>query len=386
MRGFSLDVRYATRMLLKSPGFATAAVLTLGLGIGASTAMFSILNAVLLRPLPFAEPDRLVIGRATFPGTRTNPVSAPDYRDYRDSSDVFQTPLAAIRGFPTQSTVTGASEPERLASTSVSRDLFSTLGVQPLIGRTFTAEEDQPGGARAVLISYAYWQRRLGGSPRALEQALIIDGNPCSIVGVMPARFRFVLSVDVWFPMGADPTSRMARRFHNWILLGRLKPGVSLWQAQSRMDAISQHLQAQYPDSNRNKGLSLVSLHSMLVGRNRQTLLILMGAVGLVLLIACGNVAGLLVARGSARRREFAMRAALGASSRRILRQVLTESLLLAGAGALLGTGLAVALQRLVVSAIPPAVFGGWDVRLDTTVLGFVLLASVLAALLFGIA
>lgn len=386
MRGFRLDLRYALRMLLKSPGFAAAAVLTLAVGIGASTAMFSILNAVLLRPLPFAEPDRLVIGRATFPGTRVNPVSAPDYRDYRDSSDVFQTPLAAIRGFPIQSAVTGGSEPERLASTSVSRDLFSTLGVQPLIGRTFTAEEDQPGGAQAVLISYAYWQRRFGGSPQALGQALIIDGNSYTIVGIMPARFRFLLSVDLWFPMGADSVSRMARRFHNWILLGRLKPDASPEQAQSRMDAISQHLQAQYPDSNRNKGLSLVSLHSMLVERTRQTLLILMGAVGLVLLIACGNVAGLLVARGSARRREFAMRAALGASSRRILRQVLTESLLLAGAGALLGIGLAVLLQRLVVGVTPPAVFGGWDVKLDATVLGFAVLVSVLTALLFGIA
>ncbi len=386
MRGFGSDLRYALRMLVKSPGFSVVAVLTLATGIGANTAIFSILNAMLLRPLPFAEPDRLIIARATFlPFTRTNLVSAMDYRDYRDSSDVFQS-LAAIRGFPTQSTITGGTDAERLASTSISRDLLSTLQVQPQIGRAFSAEEDQPGGNRAVLISHAYWQRRFGGSPGVVGQPLVIDGNPCTVVGVLPPRFRFLLSVDLWFPMGADSVSRMARRFHNWILLGRLKPGVTPERAQSQMDVISQRLQTQYPDSNRGKGLSLVPLHSMLVERTEQTVLILMGAVGLVLLIACGNVAGLLLARGSARRREFAMRAALGASSGRILRQVLTESLSLAGAGALLGVALGLVLQRALVSVIPVAIFGGWDVKLDAAVLAFVVGVSVLTAFLFGIA
>jgi len=296
--------------------------------------------AALRRPLPFEEPDRLVIGRATFPGTRTNPVSAPDYRDYRDSSDVFRTPMAAIRGFPIQSTVTGGSEPERLASTSVSRDLFSTLGVQPLIGRTFTAEEDQPGGARAVLISYAYWQRRLGGSPRALEQALIIDGNPCSIVGVMPARFRFVLSVDLWFPMGADPTSRMARRFHNWILLGRLKPGVSLEQAQSRMDAIA-----------------LEELIGRAAFDRRFVAVLLTGFAGAALFLAALGLYGVLAFDVTRRIQEIGVRMALGARASQVVGLFLRRGILVVAIGLLAGLLGSVAATRLLQNLlfqVPP--------------------------------
>ena len=340
MRGFRAGLRYAYRMLVKSPAFSVTVVLTLAIGIGANTAIFGFLYALLLRPLPFAEPDQLVIGRATFlPRNRANPVSASDYRDYRDSSGVFET-LAAIRGFPVESTVRGGMEAERLASTSVSRNLLAALRVTPQLGRGFSVQEDLPGGAPAVIISHRFWQRRFGGSPQALGQLLVVDGNACTIVGVMPARFHFLLSVDLWFPMNADPASQMARRFHNWILLGRLRPGVSLHQAQSRIDSISRHLEAQYPDSNRRKGLSLAPLHAMLVERTERTLLILMAAVGALLLIACANAAGLLLARGAARRAEFALRAALGASASRILRQGLTESLLLAGGGAVLGLGL----------------------------------------------
>jgi len=380
------NLRYGLRSLAKSPGFTIVALATLAIGIGANTAIFGFLYAMLLRPLPFAEPDRLVIGRATFlPQTRTNPVAAPDYRDYRDSSDVFET-LAAIRGFPIESTVSGGMEAERLASTSVSRSLFAALRVTPQLGRGFSAEEDLPGGAPAVIISHGYWQRRFGGSPQALGQLLAVDGNPRTIVGVMPASFHFLLSVDLWFPMNADSASQMARRFHNWILLGRLKPGVSLLRAQSQIDSISRHLEARYPDSNRGKGLSLVPLHAMLVERTERTLLILMAAVGTVLLIACANVAGLLLARGAGRRTEFALRAALGASASRILRQVLTESLLLAGGGAVLGLGLGALLQRVGASAMPPQVLGGWTIRLDTAVVAFVMAVCVFTALLCGVA
>ncbi len=379
------DVRFSLRSLAKSPGFSTVVILTLALGIGATVAMYSVLDAALGRNLPYHEPERLALGRATFNGNVNPFASFPDYLDYRDQNESFES-LAALTGFTLPVTITGVEEPERLTGILVTGDLFPTLGVTAHLGRTFSPEEAAPGGTPSLILSYGYWQRAFGGSPDVLNRVVNVNGTPLPIVGVMPASFHFLYEVDVWLP-GADggPMTGI-RRYHNWIMVGRLKPGVTVEAAQSEMDVISARLEEAYPESNQNKALQIDGLHEAMVEGYRQSLYILMGAILLVLLIACGNVAGLLMARGSTRTTELAVRTAMGAQQGRLVWQLLTESVVTAGIATGLGVFLALWLQDLILGFASMELLGLQDIGVSGRMMAFALTLSLATALLFGIA
>lgn len=379
------DVRFAFRTMKTHPVFTIVVILTLAVGLGANTAIFSVLHAALFEALPYEDPQRLVMGRTTFKG-RINPVgSAHDYFDYREQADVFSS-FAAITGFPVDVTITGGASPERLVSSTVSHELFGTLGVDPVAGRHFRPEEGTLGAPDVVIISYGYWQRRFGGAADAIGRPLVVNGIPSTIVGIMPAGFRFLWNVDVWAPMRRNGPWANARRFHNWLMVGRLRPGVSLEQAQGQIDVISARLEAQYPDSNTGKALRLDILQDAIAEDDAPRLLLLMAAVAVVLLITCGNVAGLLLARSSARRAETAVRAALGASRSRLVRQFLTESLVLAGVGGILGAAVAGWLHRSLPMMVGLDTLGVTDVGFNGPVILFAAGVTLLTGLLFGIA
>ncbi len=381
--GIWQDIRYGARSLLRARGFSVVIVLILAVGIGANVAMFSIIDSAMLRPVAYPEPERLVLGRKTVNGELNPPVSAQDYWDYRDLSTSFES-LEAYVGFTNSYTITGIAEPERIDGLLVTVGLFPTLGINPQLGRHFAADEGLEGAPDVAIISYGYWQRRFGGSPDALGGTLMVDGEPYTIVGVMPAGFRIGFDVEIWLPMRPDSPYTEQRRWHNWLLVGRLGTGVNIEQAQADVDVISAQLEAQYPDSNTGKGLLLTDLREAVVESYRSSLLLLMGAVALVLLIACGNVAGLLLARGSTRRAELSLRTALGASGPRLMRQLLTESLVLAVVGGIMGTLLANWLQDLLVRPVSLGLPNALRADMSGTALGFALLVSLATGLLFG--
>jgi putative ABC transport system permease protein len=380
------DLRYALRMLAKRPGYTAVAALTLALGIGANTAIFSVVNAVLLRPLPFAAPERLVYaeGADLRDGSKGGSISAPDFLDYREQNHVFER-LAAF--MPQSFTVTGdGSASERIESARVSHGFFETLGVAPLGGgRAFLAEEEQGGRNAVAVLSHGLWQRRYGSDPKIVGKSISLDGEAVTIVGVMPAGFDYPRGAQLWSPIAFKSQHTSQRRAHFLRAVGRLKPGVTLSQAQEEINAVGRRLEQQYPDSNTNYGMGLTPLTEWMVGEMRSTLLILLVAVGFVLLIACANVANLSLARGASRSREVAIRSALGASRGRVVRQLLTESVVMALAGGAAGLLLAMWGVDLLVSLSPENLPRVKEVTTDWRVLGFTLLVSVVTGILFGL-
>ena len=381
------DIRYGARSLLKRPGFTMIAVIALALGIGANTAIFSLVNAVLLQPLPFAEPDRLVWvwGNIRNGGSRAS-VSPPDFLDYRQQNTTFEE-FAAAFGAPLPLNLTGSGEPERLTAAGVTGNYFTALGAQPQLGRTFLLENEKPGSDQVAVLSHGLWQKRFGGDPTIVNKTVVLDGKNFAVIGVMPQGFNFPQAAELWVPINFEIDAEMKiRKAHFLRPIGKLKDGVTLAQAQADMDVIARRLEEQYPDSNLGWSLRLVSLREQLIGNTRPTLFILFGAVGFVLLIACANVANLLLVRAAGRQKEIALRTALGAGRFRIVRQMITESVLLALIGGALGTILAVwgieLLVKLSEGNIPPTA----QVRIDATVLAFTLLTSVFTGVLFGLA
>jgi len=378
------DFRFSLRTARSAPWFSAVSVLTLALGIGSSVAMFGVLHAVFLRPLPFSHPQELVVGRATVEGHLNPFVSGADYYDYRDQAQTFQE-LAAVLPFPSGMTESGRAEAQRVALSVASPNLFSTLGVSPALGRTFLQEDGLAGAQDVVLLSHSYWLNALGGDVEALGTSLTLDGNPFTVVGVLPPDFFFMLSADAWIPMRPDRWAAASRGNHNWYLVGRLTAGTTQDRAQAEVDAISARLQAEYPETNANKALLITGLHQVLTEDYRLSLWLISGAVLLVLLIACGNGAGILLARAPSRRFDLSVRSAMGAPRGRLVRQLLSESLGLALAAGALGTLLAVGFQRVMLQFLSMERLGLEDPGVSLPILGAALGVSLVAGLMAGI-
>ncbi|HEX8476059.1 MAG TPA: ABC transporter permease [Pyrinomonadaceae bacterium] len=382
MRTLWQDLRYGMRMLWKSPGFLAAAVLCLGLGIGATTVVFSIVNAMLLRPLPYHEPERLMAVNEfqTRQGYDTE-VSYPNFIDWRKQSSVFE----GIAVYDDRDlALTGEGEPERIDGQTVSANLFNVLGVRPILGRTFTPEDEKPGASLVVLMGHRLWQRRFQSNPDIVNRTIELNGRTYAVAGVMPEEFRFPEWSELWVPTAFE-VNEAFRGDHSFECVARLKAGVSPKQAQSEMTTIARRLEQQYP-SNANWGVIVQPFREAKVGEIRPVLYIFIGAVLFVLLIACANIANLLLARGISRGKEIAIRTALGASRGRIVRQLLTESVIIGLAGGGLGVLLALWGLDLVLAAIPIELPFWIRFDIDGGVLLFTLLVSMLTGVIFGLA
>jgi len=375
------DLRYALRTLAKSQGFSFIVVLTLALGIGANTAIFSVVKGVLLTPLPYKDPSRLVVVWESKGTSNRNVVTPANYMDWHDRATSFNG-LALLSW--TGLTLTG-DQAEGVKGRAVTPDFFGVVGATPLLGRTFTAEESRPNGPRVVVLSEALWRRRFGADRTIIGRAVPVAGGTVRVVGVMPASFRPILGdEEYWAPMALDWFNR-ARVGRYAMALGRLKDGVTVERAQTDMSRIARQLESDYPDYNTGWGATVLPLTEQVVGGSRRTILIVLGAVSLVLLIACANVANLMLARAASRGRELAVRAALGAPRWRLVRQALVESVMLALAGGAAGALLASWGVHLLVRAAPPEVPRIADIRLDLTVLAVTALVSMAAGVLFGL-
>ena len=378
------DARYAVRSLRKHPSFAVIAIFTLALGIGANTAIFSMINAVLLRPLPYSDADRLVVLTETV-AERPIGVSYPNFVDWRNQNTVFEN-IAAVRHRESFN-LTGSGESERLQGRLVSANFLSTLGVKPILGRDFSAEDDRQGAAPVVMLSHALWQRRFGADEKIIGQQLTLNRESFTVVGVTPAGFEYRLDADLSVPIGLSTERFSARGRDPGIeAIARIPAGVSSETANAELNTIAARLEQQYPETNKGRRVRLDSLREVIVGDIRPILLTLLGAVGLVLLIACANVANLLLARSARRQKEIAIRTALGAGRSRILRQLFTESVMLAISAGIIGLLLAVVGTGLLSSYIPEGIPRLREISIDTSVLLFTLGASLLTGLLFGLA
>jgi putative ABC transport system permease protein len=386
MQFFWQDLRYGFRTLLRNPGFCAVAILALALGIGPNTAIFTMVNAVLLKPLPVPAPDRVVMiwGTLLKSGFDQMPVSAADFLDWKRQAHSFDEMSAAFAIPEYGLNVSGAGDPERVPAALASREFLPALGIKPVAGRNFLPEEDRAGGPPAVLISHAFWQRRFHSDPAAIGRTLTVDGVPRTIAGVVPHELGEMVAADLWLPTAINPNNP-ERQNHNYGIVARLKPGVTVAQARAEMTVIARRLESAYPATNTGWGITLFPMAEMFTGRIRPVLLVLLGAVGLLLLIACANLANLLLARAATREKEIAIRGALGAGRRRIVRQLLTESLVLALAGGALGLALAAWGVRLMRGVVPGMFPMLQHMRVDVPVLAFTFGISILTGLLFGL-
>ncbi len=390
MGTFAFDIRYAFRMLARNPGFAAIAILALALGIGVNTAIFTVVNAVLLQPLPYPEPDRLMELDRQFPNGRGNSISIPKYMAWKDNH-VFQS--MTLYGFAASGMNLGAGDrPEQVKTLQVSSGFFQVFGVSPEAGRTFTASEDVPNGPAVAVLTHEMWQARLGGDPRIIGRPVLLNGQPYTVLGVLPKGFRSVPQADVFLPLQADPQS--TNQGHYLSVAARLKPGVTLSSARAEMKIAGERFRRANPKwMDKDESVAVTPMGEAAVSDIKTALLVLLGAVGFVLLIACANVANLLLARAAARQREMALRAAVGAGRWRVVRQLLTESVLLAGIGGALGFALGswgVRALLLLVPANIPRLMDADGVRavappLDWRVAAFTLAAALLTGILFGL-
>jgi predicted permease len=379
------DLRYGMRTLAKSPGFATVAILTLAIGIGANTAIFSFVNGVLLRPLPYGDPERIVRVLEKPPGGGRNGISTLNYLDWQKDNTVFEYMAAQTGG---SVTLTGVNEPVQLRGARVSAHYFDIFGIQASLGRTFAGDEDQPGKERVAVLSHALWSSQFGAEPGAIGKTITLDGIPHTVIGVLPAGGAFDRAFSqIWRPLAFEPAN-MTRNFHWFGAFAKLKRGVTLKQATTQMDAIGARIARDYPDSNKGWGVTIDLFADTIVGTQmRQSLYVLLSAVGMVLLIGCANLANLTLARGSAREREVAIRASIGAGRWRLMRQFLTENVLLSICGGILGLVLGFALKAALMAALPPfSLPREADVAIDTRVLLFTLTLAVCTGIIFGMA